>query len=343
MENDFEFKRVAENFNNASTFEEEMKVFPQLLDLFEIRGPSNFRLYFWRKASIEKKESFIRALFNYIILVPSSRKLELLKLVRNLFIDSETEIKKQFLMIVYAALFEKKNYKIALAALDFFTQMYSFFTESEKKEVFGHLIDFIKMSEPDIADEGINAIGNILQYLEKRQRLEFFNLLIKICKKRTEDQLKYVALENLDNLIEQYPSEFPVTERKIIFQKIKEIGEKVKKSKDPRVILSYLRNLVKFNILFDKKEEENLINYIKIVSKRLEGEYARDFLEILIKVRKTLKFYSVDEFLKPTLSYILELYKKRDLLNQVVKNKFDEFLELIWDSISDELKDKFYN
>jgi len=134
MENlDKNYLDIVEKFNNSQKFEEEMQYFPSLLELFEDKGPSNFRLYFWRKASLEKKEAFIRALFNHLITLSSNRKLELLKLVRNLFIDSEPDIKKQFIMIIYSALFEKINFKITLMALDFLLKCIPFLPMKKRK------------------------------------------------------------------------------------------------------------------------------------------------------------------------------------------------------------------
>jgi hypothetical protein len=120
-----EIEEIVKKFISAKTYEEESKFIPLLIEYFENKGPSNFRLVFWRRSPLDKKQSFIRGIFNQLITLPSDRKLDILKMIRNLFIDSEPEVKEKFLMIIYAALFEKNNYKIALSALDFFTQMFS--------------------------------------------------------------------------------------------------------------------------------------------------------------------------------------------------------------------------
>jgi len=220
--------------------------------------------------------------------------------------------------------------------------MYSFFTDEEKKEVFGYLISFIENAEPDLADEGIYGVSNILQYLNHIQRSEFFYLLIKICNKKSDEHLKYVALENIINLIDLFSEEFKTNQRSIIYDKIKNLNNKIKKSKNPKVILSYIRVYLKFNYLFDQNDEKILFHLVEKLIKLIENGNIRDFLEILISITNILKFFSINEFISTVLEFILKLYKNRDSLEHIIKDLLDEFIEIIWNFISDEIKQKFY-
>lgn len=336
-----EIEEVVRQFNLAITYEEESKLVPLLIDYFEIQGPSNFRLVFWRKSSLDKKQSFIRGLFNQLISLPSERKLNILKMIRNLFIDSEPEVKEKFLMIIYAALFEKKNYKISLSALDFFTQMFSFFTPDEKRNVFGKLIDFIQMAEEDIADEGINAITNILADLTVEQRKELFETLVELAKGKNLRK-KYVSLENLEQLIKSYPSEFPTSEMSLVFNNVKEILEKNLKLTDSKSILSMIRFLLLFEKLFDEGFEHKILRMIEICIKHLEEEHKRELVNVLISFWKSNKFLSVESFSTVILPFLIQLNKDKNDLEENLYQAFEDFLELIWEQLPDKEKNKFY-
>ncbi len=105
------------------------------------------------------------------------------------------------------------------------------------------------MTEEDIADEGINAVTNILPELTVDQRKELFDILVELSKRKNL-RIKYVALENLDQIIRAYPSEFPTKETGPIFKKVNEIIEKNLKLTDPKSILSLIRLVLAFEKLY---------------------------------------------------------------------------------------------
>jgi hypothetical protein len=334
-------EEIVDQFNDAKTYEEESKLVPALIDYFETKGPSNFRLVFWKKTTLEKKDTFIRGLFNHLISLPSARKLDILKIIRNLFIDSEAQVKEKFLMIIYAALFEKKNYKIALSALDFFTQMYTFFTDEEKRDVFGKLLDFIQIADPDISDEGINAITNILQEFTKDQRKELFEVLTDLTKKK-DLRIKYVSFENLEQLLHNYPIEFPTQEQSPFFKKVQEIAEKNVKLMDSKTILSLIRLYLLFEKIFDKSDEEYILKMLEICIKHLDEEFTRELVSVLILFCKSMKFTLYDSLSKQIIPFVVQLNKDKNNLNENLYETLEEFLELIWDNLSDADKAKFY-
>ncbi len=330
---------IVEKFINASDFKNEMQLLPDLIDYFENKGPSNFRLAFWNEASLEKKEVFIRGLFNHLISLPSEEKIIILKILRNLFIDSEKIIKKKTLMIFYSALLEKNNFKISISALDFFTHMFSFFSKEEKSDIFGKLMLFIDIAEEDIADEGINAIGTIIEYFTSEMRVEFFNVLCKLTKKKNL-RIKYVSFENLEYLIKNYPNEFPIDVTSKIYSKIFDIGEKSLKIKDTKTIMSYLRLILLFNVLFDKKNEKKIQNKIDFC---IDNEAdPKEILFIIIKFLQSLKFLSYEQNFKKIVSYVLKIIKKRIEFNPIVIQMTEEIIEIIWEFLPDSEKDKFY-
>ena len=333
--------KLTKKFNSGKSYEEEYKSIPSLTTYFLQKGPSNFRLHFWMKTSIDKKESFIRGFFNYLIEVPSEKKLDLLKLLRNLFIDQEESIKEKLLMIFYAALFEKKNYKISLSALDFFITTWKFFAAKEKNNIFGKLLDFMEMADYDIADEGINAVGGIIDELSLNQRKEYFNKLFEISIKKNE-YLSYICFENLLILIKNYPEEFPSTKKTSTFKKIEIIAKKNKKLKDSKYILSLLRLYIHFESLFDKNNERFFQERIDLCMKEDKDNLYKEILQILLLFWPSIKFISYDNALDKVTPFILRIYKNKNSYNEYVVDLLAKYSQLVWDYLPNEEKKNFY-
>ncbi len=109
---------------NTSDSNEILKIIPDLIDYYVADGESNFRINFWAKIPLDQQERFIPILFNYLIDSNSGDKLIVMDLLKTLYTDAEPDVREKLIYIFYAALLEKHNFKLALAALSFFSHLW---------------------------------------------------------------------------------------------------------------------------------------------------------------------------------------------------------------------------
>ena len=109
---------------NTSDSNEILKIIPDLIDYYVAYGESNFRNKFLANISVRSAERFIPILFNYLIDSNSGDKLIVMDLLKTLYTDAEPDVREKLIYIFYAALLEKHNFKLALAALSFFSHLW---------------------------------------------------------------------------------------------------------------------------------------------------------------------------------------------------------------------------
>ncbi|MHA1820360.1 MAG: hypothetical protein ACTSU2_15100 [Promethearchaeota archaeon] len=337
-------EEIVEKYIQAEDYGEELKHVRPLIDYFIEKGPSNFRLHFWKKKGVpfSKKESFIRALFNFLIEQPEDKKLQIIKILRNLYLDSEPEIKEKLLMIFYAALLEKKNFKLSLAALDFFIQTFTFFPEDVKPDVFGNLMDFILNANEDIADEAIFEIVDFSEHLDSKMRGKLIEVLLDVFKKRG-NYLKHVAFKELTILYEKFKDNLSDQEKISLFKKIRQLIKISSHTKDGRLIISILRVYIMFQQYFDKDDEKIMLRLLENAVKYRTEIYDKDIVSVLNKFLKTLKFLNLNDMVKKFVGYIHSLYINRNKLDELVNDAIDEFIQNFWEFFPDKYKSKFYS
>lgn len=332
---------LLQKFNNASTFEDEKRIVPNFIEYILDKGISNFQLNFWNNMADGKKESFIRGLFIILIEKSTEKKTKMLNILRDLYLNSPDKIQEQILMIMYASLFEEQNFRLSLAALDFFTEMFNYYNSEQKDDIFAKLLDFIQSSEPYSADEGIRSLLGIADQLSDRQRMEFFQILIELSKRR-DKRLKYVAFETLTLLVHENKSFFKKDRLQAALHLISATAAKNKRLKDVKVLLSLIRLMLQFSEYLDADQEQFILKKIKRSIKQMEEQYYKQLLPILKDYWEILGDVSHADYFKIVLPFILELYAKKSTLSSVVYDLLEEYLQLIWNYLPVEEKNKFY-
>ncbi len=322
-----------------------------ILRYYTERGAFEFRDQFWSKLNLEEQESFVEDLFNYLISCESTEKIMVLELLEAIYLEFTVEkekVKKKLFSIFYAALFEKKNYQLALSALKFFSILWKR-TDSEdplRKEIFPKLLDFIDNDIPILAEEGIYETLNLIESSLPSQKRDFFEqLLIMATKKdyRKHPEVQYAILNTINEIITLYLPLIQAYPPERISEVVQEIL-KCKYFRHPKPIMEMIKLIFRQKIPLSKEAEMNLLALFERAKKKMTYEYRAEFWNYLYQFLEMPTDLPKRTIIDPFLEDIMAAFQDRGSLSAEVKAYLESLVNLMWglDVLTEKERRNFY-
>jgi hypothetical protein len=327
---------------HSASLNDVFRLIPGIIDYFVSYGDSNFRLNFWTKLDIDQKERFVNALFNFMIEADPANKLILLDLLHVLYIDAEGEVRQKVIYIFYAALLNKKNYKLALAALNFFIHLWknSDETDQTRKEIFPKLLDFIDNSDPLLVSEGIFETLKLLDDCEARDRERVFEVVIEVAEKIKDPEGQYAAFDGLSEIILNYLGDLETYPPKLLTEKIVGLLTKNHHLKHPKALFALFRLVFANKFLLDEEAEKAILSYLKKIFKHLTFEYQMGFWQSVFDFLQCAGYIPKDQVIKPFLKKLKHLFTHRSEIAPEVTLVMENMVTWLWDNQILEEKDR---
>jgi hypothetical protein len=340
-------KQLRENLEQGLPAEQLKNQVKPMISYYLEKGPSNLRLNFWAVMPAEKQELLVRALFLYLIEIPATEKLLALDLLQILYTDADDELKGVLMAIFYAALLEKRNFQLALAALEFYVHLWKNSEEDEpiRAEIFPKLLDGMESDNETVASEITFETIKLLDDATPRERERFFDHLLVLAETAKDEELQYAYFESLNETLTKYLADLENFPGKTLQTRCLRLLEKHKRIGDPRAAFSLIRLILDQKITFDEDGEKILWGIFKKMLKKITYEYQLSYWELLYTFIQVAAYIPKEKFLKPFLVPLERLFKHRDEIAIEVRPIIEEFVTWLWDQnlLSTKLKDRFYN
>jgi hypothetical protein len=329
--------------SNAGDIKESLK---KLIQYYLEYGPSNLRLNLWIKLDAIHKEIVINAFFLYLIDVSSADKLAVLDLLQTLFIDAEPDLREKLMAIFYAALLEKNNFKLALAALSFLIHLWKNSEDGEpiREDIFPRLLDAMDVDDETVASEVIFEGLKLLNDAAPRQRERVFSVLLELSGKKRHAEIQYAVIEGLNEIITLYLSDLEAFPPEILTPRILKILTKHHQFKEPRVVYAVMRLILDHKFSLNQKAEEKLWKMFQKQQKKIPFEFMFSFWDLFGKFLLAGGFVERKKLISPFLKQIKRLSKNRADLSPEVAGKIEEIVTWLWDQnwLDPKEKDGFY-
>lgn len=341
---------ILESYLLNPSLEARKSLFEPIIDYFIYQGPSNFRLNFWTKLSLEQKEQFVKEFFNFLIEAKSGEKLNILDLLEALYLDAllrgpeEEAVKNKLFYIFYAALFEKRNYKLALAGLEFFTHLWKNSEEEDRirNEIFPKLLDFCDNKDELLIQEGVFEIVKILDSATPEQTEEAFRKFIEMAVNQKEPSAQYAIFEGLNEIIVKHLSDLKSFLPPVLTTTVLELLNI--KLKHPKPIFALLRLVLGNKFSLTEKAEEKIMGVLKTAYNQLSFEYMGQFWQGLFDFLQGAGYISRNDILKPYLKKMQDLFKHRGEIAPEVELTIENMVNWLWEMniLTDAQRNAFY-
>jgi hypothetical protein len=328
---------ILEIYLKSTSWDSRKVLFEAIIDYFIYQGPSNFRLNFWTKLSIEQKEQFIKEFFNYLIEVKSGEKLNILDLLEALYLDAslrgseEEEVKNKLFYIFYAALFEKRNYKLALAGLEFFSHLWKNSEEDDpiRNEIFPKLLDFCDNKDELLVQEGVFEFVKLLDSANSDQVEEAFRRFIEMAHNQKDPSAQYAIFEGINEIIIKHLSDLKTFVPPVLTTTVLSLLEN--KLKHPKPIFSLLRLVFANKFPMTEKAEQKIMGLLKIAYEQITFEYMGQFWQSLFDFLQGAGYISRNDILKPYLKKMQDLFKHRGEIAPEVELIIENMVNWLWE------------
>ena len=321
-------------YQKASGKNERSQFLQPIIDYFLDFGPSNFRLNVWGHLNPKEKEQFVGDIFNHLIEVPSGGKIIVLDVLEVLFLDTSLtndELQVKLLYIFYAALFEKKNYKLALSALGFFSHLWVN-TDSKdpiRAEIFPKLLDFLDNKDPLLAEEGIFETTKILEDATSRERERVFEALLQMAESNKIPSVRYAVYEALGEILVKYLYDLKSFPPALLTTRILRLLHT--KQPDPKPIFALLRLIFQNKFSLKEEDEKAILKHLKHIFGHLSYEIMGQFWQAVFDFTQNAGYLPISTILKPFLSKMQKLFKNREEIAPEVGAILENMVTWLWE------------
>ncbi len=342
---------LSEMYKSAHTSRKRINIVGDLVDFYTEQGLFPFRDTFWTKLSMEDREQFVEDGFNFLVDCTSAQKVMTLELLEIIYLEltlEQPKLRKKLFSVFYAALFESKNYKLALEALNFFSTLWKNTSRDDplRQEIFPKLLDFMDNEDPLLAEEGIYETLKLLEDSTQEQKREYFEaLLVMGAQKRLKKhpEVQYAIYNSINEvlllylpLIKAYPPE-----------RITEVVHALLTNKNivhPKPIIELLRMVFQQKIPLEEVSEENILRLLKRAHKNLEFEYRGEFWNILRQFVEMPTQLDKSKIVEPFLKDLREQFRQKSSLSPEVSIYVESLVNFVWELeiLDEKQKSKFY-
>jgi hypothetical protein len=339
--------KIAEDYPIEGAIENKKNQLSKIVDYFISFGTSNFKINFWSKIT-DKWDIFIQDLFNYLIVISSSEKMITMDLFLVIYFDlaeKDSDLQTRILYIFYAALFEKENYKIPLAALGFFAHIWRNSESGDKirSEIFPKLLDFIDNDDPLLIEEGIFETLKLLKSATDRERERFYLALISIIKTQKDSDVQSAIFDAISEILSNYIDSLKSYSPELINNQVVQLLES-RHLKESESTYSILRLLFKHKISLKEDSEKIILKMLKKSFKKVKYETMSMFWISVYNFVQIVAYLPKKNVLKPFLGKLQDLFKHRDEIAENVSQTIEEIVTYLWDNnvLSGSEMDPFY-
>lgn len=324
-----------------------IKIIPQLLEYFTQFGESNFRLNVWTRMDMEQKEKFVHALFNFLIECNSLDKLIVLDLLEVLYIDAEASVRDKLLYIFYAALNEKHNYKLALAALSFFVYLWNKTPEDDplRGDIFPKLLDFIDNKDTTLLEEGLFETIKLLEDATPRQREETLERLMILAETQSDPEAQYAIFEALKEVVDLYLADFEDWTPDQLTSRSLQLLQKTQHLKHPKPVFSLLRFIFGNKLTLTEDAEKIIFELLTKLFKKITFDFMGSFWQAVYDFLQSASYIPKTSIIEPFMKKLKHLFTHRTEISPEVGLIMENIVSYLWenDLLSDSEKDSFYN
>ena len=315
--------------------------------------------YFSKQYDKKQKESLISNILNELPSAKKTRKYKIKNVLSTFLVETNKVIRDQILPAYVKILAkEKRDFKLVFSTLEIFTSRWNEFEDEFKKTMFEEFLKILDNPSDFFIEEGVYEITDIilsstssLDYAKalfsEQDMRDYLKRLLKISQQSKKEAL-YAVLESIRQILSEHPSLISKKVYEALFPLFNTLLKRFAlfypaKRRYIKISFSYLTLILMFESDFYSKEfERNIRDLISRMVSKIDHADVKHLLELLLRILEKSENLSRIQVIRPAFKIIRSLLQKKNRLDEFTRGMIYQIMDEIWDLMSDEEKDLFY-